>query len=133
MIGCSHRGSATTLATTTFTSTADCSATRRSRLVFLFLAFLLLGRQAGSLDFDAFRTIPVLTEGLAGLIFVLALVGFGSKAGFVPFHVWLPEAHLSDAFPGFEIADAARLPRRAILLAGNKSSFEKLFEPGSRG
>jgi len=24
---------------------------------------------------------------------VLALVGFGLKAGFVPFHVWLPEAH----------------------------------------
>jgi formate hydrogenlyase subunit 3/multisubunit Na+/H+ antiporter MnhD subunit len=27
------------------------------------------------------------------LIFVLALVGFGVKAGLVPFHVWLPEAH----------------------------------------
>ena len=24
---------------------------------------------------------------------MLALVGFGTKAGFVPFHVWLPEAH----------------------------------------
>lgn len=29
----------------------------------------------------------------AGVIFVLALIGFGAKAGFVPFHVWLPEAH----------------------------------------
>jgi formate hydrogenlyase subunit 3/multisubunit Na+/H+ antiporter MnhD subunit len=28
-----------------------------------------------------------------GLVFVLALVGFGSKAGVVPFHVWLPKAH----------------------------------------
>ena len=46
--------------------------------------------------------------------------------------VWLPEAHLSDAFPGFEIADAARLPRKAILLAGNKSSFEKQFESDTR-
>ena len=26
-------------------------------------------------------------------IFILALAGFGLKAGFVPFHVWLPEAH----------------------------------------
>ena len=26
-------------------------------------------------------------------VFVLALIGFGAKAGFVPFHVWLPEAH----------------------------------------
>jgi formate hydrogenlyase subunit 3/multisubunit Na+/H+ antiporter MnhD subunit len=29
----------------------------------------------------------------AGVIFVLALVGFGSKAGLAPFGVWLPEAH----------------------------------------
>ena len=29
----------------------------------------------------------------AGALLVLALVGFGVKAGLVPFHVWLPEAH----------------------------------------
>jgi formate hydrogenlyase subunit 3/multisubunit Na+/H+ antiporter MnhD subunit len=27
------------------------------------------------------------------LFFILALIGFGSKAGIVPLHVWLPEAH----------------------------------------
>ena len=27
------------------------------------------------------------------MIFALALVGFGTKAGLVPLHVWLPEAH----------------------------------------
>src|SRR5213076_1022198 len=27
------------------------------------------------------------------LLFILSVVGFGSKAGFMPFHVWLPEAH----------------------------------------
>jgi formate hydrogenlyase subunit 3/multisubunit Na+/H+ antiporter MnhD subunit len=37
--------------------------------------------------------MPALGAGWSGLIFVLALVGFGAKAGFVPFHVWLPEAH----------------------------------------
>jgi formate hydrogenlyase subunit 3/multisubunit Na+/H+ antiporter MnhD subunit len=62
-------------------------------VAFLFLAFLLLGRNAGSLDFGAFRAMPALGAGGAGLIFLLALVGFGAKAGFVPFHVWLPEAH----------------------------------------
>ena len=31
--------------------------------------------------------------GLASACFVLALVGFGTKAGFWPLHVWLPEAH----------------------------------------
>src|SRR5204863_6943840 len=34
-----------------------------------------------------------LSPGLKSLVFVLALVGFGSKAGLVPLHVWLPSAH----------------------------------------
>jgi formate hydrogenlyase subunit 3/multisubunit Na+/H+ antiporter MnhD subunit len=62
-------------------------------VAFLFLAFALLGRHAGSLEFDAFSGMPELSTGLAGLIFSLGVVGFGAKAGFVPFHVWLPEAH----------------------------------------
>jgi hydrogenase-4 component B len=55
---------------------------------FLLVLFILLGRANGSLDFDRFSA----TAG-AGLLFVLALVGFGTKAGFIPLHVWLPEAH----------------------------------------
>jgi formate hydrogenlyase subunit 3/multisubunit Na+/H+ antiporter MnhD subunit len=38
----------------------------------------------------------ILEEGNApnpNLVFLLALVGFGTKAGFMPLHVWLPEAH----------------------------------------
>ena len=62
-------------------------------VAFLFATFFLLGRQAGGLDFDAFSKIPAIAAGPAGLIFVSALIGFGAKAGFVPFHVWLPEAH----------------------------------------
>jgi hydrogenase-4 component B len=60
---------------------------------FLFFAFLLLARQAGGLEFEAFRRMPAFGADWSGAIFVLALVGFGAKAGFVPFHVWLPEAH----------------------------------------
>ncbi|CAG4934645.1 unnamed protein product [Acidithrix sp. C25] len=30
---------------------------------------------------------------LRSLAFLLALIGFGSKAGIVPFHIWLPKAH----------------------------------------
>jgi hydrogenase-4 component B len=62
---------------------------------FLFLAFVLLGWHAHdpSLKFEAFRTMPSLDPAWAGVLFALALVGFGAKAGFVPFHVWLPEAH----------------------------------------
>jgi formate hydrogenlyase subunit 3/multisubunit Na+/H+ antiporter MnhD subunit len=54
---------------------------------FLLAMFVLLGRGAGSLDFDRFA--PVNT----GALFLLALIGFGTKAGFMPLHVWLPEAH----------------------------------------
>jgi formate hydrogenlyase subunit 3/multisubunit Na+/H+ antiporter MnhD subunit len=62
-------------------------------VAFLFLTFMLLSGHAGSLEFDAFLAMPPLGIGAAGVIFVLAFVGFGTKAGFVPFHVWLPEAH----------------------------------------
>ena len=55
---------------------------------FLLVLFILLGRANGSLDFD--RLSP---SAGAGLLFVLALIGFGTKAGFIPLHVWLPEAH----------------------------------------
>ena len=62
-------------------------------VAFLFATFVLLGRNAGSLEFEGFARMPGLDAFWSGLIFVLALVGFGAKAGFVPFHVWLPEAH----------------------------------------
>ena len=62
---------------------------------FLLVLFLMLGRKAGggSLDFDAFFGASGRMGATADVLFVLALVGFGAKAGFVPFHIWLPEAH----------------------------------------
>ena len=55
---------------------------------FLLVLFILLGRANGSLDFDRLSA-----SAGGGLLFVLALIGFGTKAGFIPLHVWLPEAH----------------------------------------
>ncbi len=53
--------------------------------------FLIFGAHAGSLDFDRFaHSLP---QPLASICFILALIGFGTKAGIIPFHVWLPEAH----------------------------------------
>jgi hydrogenase-4 component B len=57
---------------------------------FLLAMFLLLGRASNGLDFDQ---LGGMTPELAGLCFVLAVIGFGTKAGIMPFHVWLPEAH----------------------------------------
>ncbi|MBI4597427.1 MAG: hydrogenase [Candidatus Omnitrophica bacterium] len=60
---------------------------------FLFVFFTLLGRHAGSMDFDQLTAISAASPTLAVVLFLLALVGFGTKAGFMPLHVWLPEAH----------------------------------------
>ncbi|MBN1972027.1 MAG: hypothetical protein JW787_00190 [Sedimentisphaerales bacterium] len=57
---------------------------------FLIAFFVLLGNHNGSMDFDK---ISVLPSSLASILFLLAIVGFGTKAGFMPFHVWLPYAH----------------------------------------
>ena len=56
------------------------------------IAFFLLYRLSGSLEFAAFRQAnpqPV----MASVIFLLAFFGFGAKAGMLPLHGWLPRAH----------------------------------------
>ncbi len=58
----------------------------------LLVFFALLGGYAKSLDFDR-MALAARPGGVAGLLFVLAVIGFGTKAGFMPLHVWLPEAH----------------------------------------
>jgi len=56
--------------------------------------FLILGK--GSIFFDLNNINSAsqnLSPAMLGLAFSLFIFGFGSKAGLVPFHVWLPEAH----------------------------------------
>jgi len=60
---------------------------------FLFVLFILLAHKGPSLDFDHFISSGLNGTSMAGLAFLLSVIGFGTKAGFVPFHVWLPEAH----------------------------------------
>jgi len=61
--------------------------------VFLLVMFVTLAMLAGSADFSTFAPALVAHAQWIPLIFILALIGFGSKAGFVPMHIWLPEAH----------------------------------------
>jgi hydrogenase-4 component B len=60
---------------------------------FLLAFFLLLARETGSMDFNVWAENGIHTQGLASVLFLLAVIGFGTKAGFMPLHVWLPEAH----------------------------------------
>jgi hydrogenase-4 component B len=59
---------------------------------FLLALFVVLGRGAETLDFSGFG-VAAASPAAAGVAFLLAVIGFGTKAGFMPLHVWLPEAH----------------------------------------
>jgi hydrogenase-4 component B len=75
------------------------------RAAFLYLAmshvgtgcilagFLLLSAAAGSLDFAHVLAAAPLSGARRHGVFLLFLAGFGVKAGVIPLHVWLPEAH----------------------------------------
>jgi hydrogenase-4 component B len=54
--------------------------------------FGLLWAHTDGTAFSTFNS-AVFPLGTGSVLFMLALAGFGAKAGIVPFHVWLPEAH----------------------------------------
>lgn len=56
---------------------------------FLFLGFITLFRLTGSASFGPLEY----PAGDLALPFLFLLIGFGIKAGLVPFHKWLPYAH----------------------------------------
>jgi formate hydrogenlyase subunit 3/multisubunit Na+/H+ antiporter MnhD subunit len=62
-----------------------------SGLLILF-AFSILVKFTGCMGFDNLHSTE-LTPIWAGVAFFLAFFGFGMKAGIVPLHVWLPQAH----------------------------------------
>lgn len=62
-------------------------------VIFIILAFALCAINCGSYDFSAFSEMLKNNAHLANLVFAFAFIGFGTKAGFVPFHNWLPDAH----------------------------------------
>lgn len=70
-------------------------------LAFALLGIVVLGRVAlasgldpsHALAWDAVRALAPQQAPLARLAVALMLVGFGTKAGLVPMHAWLPDAH----------------------------------------
>ena len=63
-------------------------------LALVLAAFLLLAAGASTTAFGDLRAAAAaLSPATRNAVFCLALIGFGSKAGLVPLHVWLPRAH----------------------------------------
>lgn len=62
-------------------------------VLFIILAFVLMTINSGSMEFSAFKEVLSNNQSLSTIVFLLSFIGFGIKAGFVPFHNWLPDAH----------------------------------------
>ena len=58
----------------------------------LMVALLIMAHFAGSFEFSSFKNLDI-SFGMSLVLFSLLLIGFGSKAGMFPFHVWLPLAY----------------------------------------
>ena len=58
---------------------------------FLLIGFILIYRYTKS--FDIFGSSAAIPVSVKNLIFILFLIGFGTKAGMIPLHIWLPYAH----------------------------------------
>ncbi len=56
----------------------------------LLAAFGIMYHYTGSFDFTAASALP---DSAKIIVFIVLFIGFGSKAGVFPFHVWLPHAH----------------------------------------
>jgi len=62
-------------------------------VMLLMVLFGIMGQVAGSFGFAELARANLGATRMRDLCFLLALIGFGTKAGFWPVHTWLPDAH----------------------------------------
>ncbi len=63
-------------------------------ILLLTLGFIWVFYKTNSFDFNAIQDFANSTTAFGGLVLMICFfIGFGIKAGFVPFHTWLPLAH----------------------------------------
>jgi hydrogenase-4 component B len=74
----------------------------------ILMCFGVLQGGTGDYRFEAMRGVAH-SAGWASAAFLLALAGFGAKAGMVPLHVWLPEAHPAAPSPVSALMSAVML------------------------
>src|SRR5260221_2519723 len=74
----------------------------------ILLSFGALQGGSGDYRFETMRALEP-SAAWASAAFLLALAGFGAKAGLVPLHVWLPEAHPAAPSPVSALLSAVML------------------------
>nr|WP_174566853.1 proton-conducting transporter membrane subunit [Nocardia crassostreae] len=73
--------------------------------VAILAGLLIASASVGGMDgFDALAGVP---DGTRAIVFALTVAGFGSKAGLVPLHAWLPRAHPEAPSPVSALMSAA--------------------------
>jgi formate hydrogenlyase subunit 3/multisubunit Na+/H+ antiporter MnhD subunit len=92
----------------------------------ILLCFGVLQGGSWQFTFDAMREAR-LEPGWAAVAFTLALLGFGAKAGLVPLHVWLPEAHPAAPSPVSALMSGVML--KTALYGLLRVSFDLLGHP----
>ena len=74
----------------------------------ILVGLVLLATHAGSQSFAAIAASSLhMRPWVRSAAFVLVVIGFGSKAGAVPLHVWLPRAHSESSGPVSALMSAA--------------------------
>ena len=104
-------------------------------IVLLYLSTPELGKNANSLAFSwqyLISNASRLNSGILKFSFLFILVGFGTKAGFVPMHTWLPDAHSQAPSPVSALLSGVLLNSAMygiirVLSIVNKNLGESLF------
>jgi formate hydrogenlyase subunit 3/multisubunit Na+/H+ antiporter MnhD subunit len=74
----------------------------------ILLALAVLSAAGGADSFAGLHAhVARISPGIRDLVFVLTLAGFGSKAGLLPLHAWLPRAHPEAPSPVSALMSAA--------------------------
>jgi hydrogenase-4 component B len=61
---------------------------------FIIALFFLLYRTTGRMDFDGMKAgIAAVSPVVKSLVFLFALIGFGTKSGIIPLHTWIPRVY----------------------------------------
>ena len=92
----------------------------------ILLSFGILQGGTWQFTFDAMRAAH-LSPGWAAAAFGLALFGFGAKAGLLPTHVWLPEAHPAAPSPVSALMSGVML--KTAVYGVLRVTFDLIGEP----